>query len=124
MNARDTDKLPVAYHVPPAANRDSILAAGLDASRNPCGGYLWTGHVAGQYLFSTRRAAGTVAARDFVDADIFKVDLSGLAVEVDGRMPNAVVVRDPLPPQQVRHAASTDASPDARWGRRVCWTVR
>lgn len=126
MPERDDHRetLQVAYHVSPAANRDSILGSGLDAARNPRGGYLWTGDVAGQYLFSTRRAAGTAAARDFVDADIFEVDVSGLVVEGDGRMPHAVVVREPIPPGRVRHAAHTVYSPEARWGRRVCWTRR
>lgn len=90
------------YHVSSSKNHVSIMEYGLDGSKNPRGGYVWTGDVRGQYLFGSLGTAKRAAIRDFIDPYVYEVDVTGLAVEVDARMPDAFVVRESISPDRVR----------------------
>lgn len=109
----------VMYHVSSAKNHESISLNGLDASRNPRGGYIWTGSVQGQYLFSSKSTATRAAVQDFINANVYAVDVSGLKVERDERFPNSYVVREPISSDRIKLKARTIHSSSSRHGRAV-----
>ncbi len=108
--AERTSAQQVMYHVSPQENHESIMAHGLDAARNPRGGYIWTGDVQGQYLFGNKGSAVQAAKRDFTKAHVYAVDVSGLAVERDPRMPDAHVVKELVGPERIALHGATDAT--------------
>lgn len=98
------------YHVTQTDSRASILAHGLDHTRNPRGGYIWTGSLKGNYLFGSDSWAFQRATNDFVPpTDIWRVDVEGLDVERDRRMVDSFVVAEVVPADRLKLIATTES---------------